>query len=181
MQKLLLLSFCFFSFLSTNAQDQASVEDGIFSVNILTPGLEYEFGLTRSTTLDLRLGTGFAYRKSSFGEGYEGFGIYPIFNGQYRYYYNLEKRLEKDKNIANNSANYIALSGVVQFGKPIIGDLENNEDYFGVIGPVWGLQRYYNGGFKLDLNLGAGYGFNESGDSFFSPIIGIRLGWRLSN
>ena len=100
---------------------------------------------------------------------------------QYRYYYNLEKRLQKEKNIGNNSANYIALSGAVQIGKPIIGDLEYNEGYFGVIGPVWGLQRYYGSGFKLDLNLGAGYGFNESGSSFFSPIIGLRLGWRLSN
>ena len=178
MKQLLLLSFCFFTFLSINAQNQPSVEDGLFSVNILTPGLEYEFGLTNSTTLDLRAGSGFAYRKGMLGEG---FGVYPIFNVQYRHYYNLKKRLEKGKNISNNSGNYIALSGTIQAGKPIIGDLEYNEGYFGVIGPVWGLQRYYGAGFKLDLNLGGGYGFKESGSSFFSPIIGIRLGWRISN
>jgi hypothetical protein len=178
MKKLILLSFCFCSFLSINAQDQPSVEDGLFSVNILTPGLEYEYGLTNSTTLDLRVGSGFAYRKGVFGEG---FGVYPIFNVQYRHYYNLKKRLDKGKNISNNSANYIALSGTIQAGKPIIGNLEYNEGYFGVIGPVWGLQRYYGAGFKLDLNLGGGYGFNESGSSFFSPIIGLRLGWRISN
>lgn len=178
MKKLLLLSFCFFTFSSINAQNQPSVEDGLFSVNILTPGLEYEYGLTNSTTLDLSVGSGFAYRKGTFGEG---FGVYPVFGVQYRYYYNLNKRLEKGKNISNNSGNYIALSGTVQGGKPIIGDLEFTEGYFGVIGPVWGLQRYYGAGFKLDLNLGAGYGFNESGGSFFSPIIGLKLGWRLSN
>jgi len=178
MKKLILLSFCFCSFLSINAQDQPSVEDGLFSVNILTPGLEYEIGLTNSTTLDLRAGSGFAYRKGVFEEG---FGVYPIFNLQYRHYYNLKKRLDKGKNISNNSANYIALSGAIQAGKPIIGNLEYNEGYFGVIGPVWGLQRYYGAGFKLDLNLGGGYGFNESGSSFFSPIIGLRLGWRISN
>jgi len=178
MKKLILLSFCFCSFLSINAQDQTSVEDGLFSVNFLTPGLEYEYGLTNSTTLDLRAGSGFAYRKGVFGEG---FGVYPIFSLQSRLYYNLKKRLDKGKNISNNSANYIALSGTVQAGKPIIGNLEYNEGYFGVIGPVWGLQRYYGAGFKLDLNLGGGYGFNESGSSFFSPIIGLRLGWRISN
>lgn len=178
MKKLLLLAFCLFSFSSINAQDKASVEDGLFSVNILTPGLEYEYGLTNTTTLDLRAGSGIAFGTGSSGNF---FGIFPVFFTQYRYYYNLEKRLEKDKNIANNSANYIALSGSLQSGKPIIGNIEYTADYFGVIGPVWGLQRYYNGGFKLDLNLGAGYGFNESGDSFFSPIIGIRLGWLLSN
>ena len=178
MKKLILLSFCFCSFLFINAQEQPSVEDGLFSANILTPGLEYEYGLTKSSTLDLRAGSGFAYRKGTFEEG---FGVYPIFNVQYRHYYNLKKRLEKGKNISNNSGNYIALSGTVQAGKPIIGDLEYNEGYFGVIGPVWGLQRYYGAGFKLDLNLGGGYGFNESGSSFFSPIIGLRLGWRISN
>lgn len=181
MKRLLLLSFCLFSFSVINAQDQASVEDGLLSINILTPGLEYEYGLTNSTTLDLRAGAGFAYRKTSFGEGYEGFGVYPIFNVQYRYYYNLQKRLDKGKNISNNSANYIALSGGLQSGKPVIGNLEYNEAYFGSIGPVWGLQRYYGSGFKLDLNIGPGYGFNQSGDSFFSLLIGFRLGWRLSN
>jgi len=178
MKKLILLSFCFCSFLFINAQEQPSVEDGLFSANILTPGLEYEYGLTKSSTLDLRAGSGFAYRKGVFGEG---FGVYPIFNVQYRHYYNLKKRLDKGKNISNNSANYVALSGTIQVGKPIIGNLEYNEGYFGVFGPVWGLQRYYGAGFKLDLNLGGGYGFNESGSSFFSPIIGLRLGWRISN
>ena len=178
MKKFLLISFCFFTFSSINAQNQPSVEDGLFSVNILTPGLEYELGLTSSTTLDLRVGSGFAYRKGTFGEG---FGVFPVFNVQYRHYYNLEKRLEKGKNISDNSGNYIALSGAVQSGKPIIGDLEYTEGYFGVIGPVWGLQRYYGSGFKLDLNLGGGYAFNESGGSFFSPIIGIKLGWRISS
>jgi hypothetical protein len=159
-----------------SSQDRASVEKGLLSVNILTPGLEYELGTSSNTTLDLRVGSGLAYRKGMFEEG---FGIYPTFNLQYRYYYNLNKRMEKGKNISNNSANYIALSGSIQSGKPIIGDLEFNEGYFGAVGPVWGLQRYYGAGFKLDLNLGAGYSFNESGGSFFSPIIGLRLGWLL--
>lgn len=42
-----------------------------------------------------------------------------------------------------------------------------------------GLQRYNGAGFKLDINLGGGYGFNESGSSFFSPMISFRLGWRV--
>ena len=178
MKKLLLLSFCLFSFLSSNAQDQASVKDGLLSVNILTPGLEYEFGLSNSTTLDLRAGSGIAFGTGSSGDF---FGIFPVFSAQYRYYYNFKNRIEKNKTVKNNSANYIALSGNLQSGKPIIGNIEYTADYFGVVGPVWGLQRYYGSGFKLDLNLGAGYGFDELGDSYFSPIIGIRLGWLLSN
>lgn len=179
MIKILLFSFCFFSFLSITAQDQTLVEDGLFSVNILLPGLEYERGLSNESTLDLRAGTGFGLTGGS-GRDTQ-YGIFLNAHTQYRYYYNFEKRLEKGKNIANNSANYLALNASFDFGDPIIGDYPYSLDYGGVLGPVWGLQRYYGSGFKLDLNLGAGYGFNESGGSFFSPIIGIRLGWLLSN
>jgi hypothetical protein len=48
-----------------------------------------------------------------------------------------------------------------------------------VFGPSWGLQRYYKSGFKLDLNVGAGYGFSEF-DSTFAFILGMRLGWLIS-
>ncbi|MBZ9728503.1 DUF3575 domain-containing protein [Salegentibacter sp. JZCK2] len=178
-EKLLLFSFYLVSFFSINAQESASVEDGLLSINILTPGMEYEYGLTNSTTLDLRAGSS----AFAFGAGSSGkfFAIFPVFAAQYRYYYNFANRIQKDKPVKNNSANYVALSTGLQSGKPIIGNIEYSADYFGVVGPVWGLQRYYGSGFKLDLNLGAGYGFDELGDSFFSPIIGIRLGWLLSN
>ena len=175
MKKLLLLAFGLFCF-SLSAQKIAKVEDNLLSINILTPGLEYEIGVSDASTVDLRAGTGFAYHKNWYTEG---FGIYPIFNLQYRYYYNLAKRLEKEKRIGHNSANYVALSGLVQSGKPVIGDLEYTADYFGVIGPVWGLQRYYGSGFKLDLNLGLGYGFNDHDSSYLSSLISIRLGWLL--
>lgn len=176
MKHFLFVGLLFFSLFSLYAQQQTGVEKGLLSVNILTPGLEYELGLTNTTTLDFRVGTGFAYQKNMFDEGY---GIYPIFGAQYRYYYNFKKRSEKGKNTASNNANYLALSSAIQSGRPIIGELEYYDDYFGVIGPVWGLQRYYGSGFKLDLNLGAGYSFNNSGESYFSPIIAFRLGWRI--
>ena len=71
MKYILFLSFSFYTLFAVNAQQQTGVEKRLFSANILTPGLEYEVGLTNTTTLDLRLGTGFAYRKGSFGEGLE--------------------------------------------------------------------------------------------------------------
>jgi hypothetical protein len=179
MKKLLLLSLCLFSFLFINAQDQPTVEDGLLSVNFLLPGLEYETALFDETTLDFRVGAGFGLSGGSDRD--TEYGIFLNAHTQYRYYYNFNKRLEKNKNIANNSANYIALNASVGLGEPIIGDLQVSPNLSGVIGPVWGLQRYYNSGFKLDLNLGAGYGFNDLGESFLSPIIGIRLGWLLSN
>lgn len=176
MKKLLFVVLVLIGF-SANAQSQTNVEKKLYSVNFLLPGLEYEMGLSNNTTLDLRAGTGFGISGGSNRD--TEFGIFLNAHTQYRYYYNFNKRLRKDKNIDNNSANYIALNGSIDFGDPIIGDLQLSSDYGGVIGPVWGLQRYYRSGFKLDLNLGAGYGFNNLGGSYFSPIIGLRLGWKL--
>lgn len=126
------------------------------------------------------MGTGFALVS---GDAYGGteFGIFPTFTAQYRNYYNLEKRLSKNKNVSNNSGNYIALHSAIYGGKPIIGDLESTANYAVAVGPVWGLHRVYGGGFKLNLNLGLGYGFNDQGDSAFGPLIGFQLGWLISN
>ena len=108
------------------------------------------------------------------------YGVLPAFQSSYRYYYNLNKRLEKGKKVSENSGNYIAAIGTIQSGKPIVGDYTLNNDYSVLIGPAWGLQRVYNSGFKLNLNLGAGYGFNDVGGSYFSPFIAIHLGWLIA-
>ncbi|WP_109299902.1 DUF3575 domain-containing protein [Aquimarina sp. AU474] len=150
------------------------VEDHMFKANLLlTPGLEYEVGVSKNATLDFRLGTGLAYVKSN---NTEDFGVFLTFEGAYRYYFNFEKRARQGKNTSGNSGDYIALTTFLATGDPIIGDLELATDYIGHVGPVWGFQRTYDSGFNLGLELGVGYTFNEN-DSFVAPIVGFRLGW----
>lgn len=170
------LLLLFFGVFNLNAQTAPEVANDLISINVLTPGLEYETGITDNSTLDFRFGLGFALVGGELRGGTD-FGIFPNFSAQYRRYYNLAKRLEKGKNISRNSGNYLALHSSIYSGKPIFGDLEFESDYSVEVGPVWGLQRVYGKGFKLDLNLGAGFGFNEIGDTYISPLIGFRLGW----
>ncbi|TVZ25732.1 hypothetical protein JM83_0661 [Gillisia sp. Hel_I_86] len=169
----LLLSLCI------QAQDQKSpeVSNKVFSVNFLTPGLELESKLSEKTTIDLNLTTGFALTGGSNRD--TEFGIFPTFESQYRFYYNLEKRMKKGKNIENNSGNYVGAMASIRSGKPIIGDIEFEDDFAVFLGPVWGLQRYYGSGFKLNLNLGAGYVFDNADNSYVSLLVGLRLGWKL--
>lgn len=171
---LLLLSFNSFS------QNSTGVSKNQFSINFLMPALELETRLTNNSTIDLYLGTGYALVS---GDAYGGteFGFFPTFTAQYRNYYNLEKRLSKNRNISNNNGNYLAFHSAIFGGNPIIGELESTANYAIEVGPVWGLQRVYNGGFKLNLNLGLGYGFNDQGDSAFGPLVGFQLGWLISN
>ncbi len=154
--------------------NRKSVEKQMFKINLLiTPGLEYEVGIAKNSTIDLRLGTGFAYR-NTFGN--KKYGIFLTSELAYRYYYNFEKRKRKGKNTSKNSANYIAVTSAFTLGDPLIGEIETNVDYAGLVGPVWGFQRTYGAGFNLGLELGIGYRFDNL-DSDLSPIINFRLGW----
>ncbi|WP_029036450.1 hypothetical protein [Salinimicrobium xinjiangense] len=153
---------------------QAPQTNSQLSVNLLIPSLEYEMSMGKKTTLDLNLGTGFAYRSTNNDSGY---AVFPTFHAQYRFYYNLDKRLEKGKKISENSGNYFTALAEITSGNPIFGDLKSQADYAVFIGPAWGLQRVYNSGFKLNINLGGGIGFNDLGDSYFSPFVGLQLGW----
>ncbi|WP_189604930.1 hypothetical protein [Salinimicrobium marinum] len=178
MKNLLLLLVFLLSF-SISAQHNPGKTQNQFSVSFLLPGLEYETVLSDKTTIDFRVGTGFTFAMGkSIGTQ---FGIYPNFHTQYRYYYNFEKRADKGKNTSNNSGNYFALNGGLYGGKPLIGEIEYNMNYGAEIGPVWGIQRVYKSGFKLDLHLGLGYSFNDLGNSGFSSLISFRLGWLLFN
>ena len=160
---------------SASAQDNARLTQNQWSATFLLPGVEYETAVSRNSTISLRLGTGFGYTSGMYRE--TEFGIFLNLRGQYRYFYNFQKRLEKEKKISNNSGNYLGLHSAFSSGNPIIGELETVVNYSGQVGPVWGLQRVYNSGFKLNLFLGAGYAFNDIGGSGISPILGFSLGW----
>ncbi|WP_159090677.1 hypothetical protein [Aquimarina aquimarini] len=158
-----------------NAQDMNyHVESHLFKVNLLlTPGIEYEVGLTKNTTADFRIGTGLRYVRTTRDRDY---GIFLTFEGAYRYYYNFEKRLRKGKNTTRNSANYLAMTTYFAHTEPIIGNLDTNIDFVGQVGPVWGFQRTYRYGLNLGLELGLGYDFSDT-DKSIVPIFNFRLGW----
>lgn len=177
MKKVLLFLTVILFNVNSFGQENSQQTNNQFSFNLLTPSLEWEVKTGQTSTIDLQLGMGFGYSKSG---SESDFGFFPEFQSEYRYYYNLNKRSEKGKKVSENSGNYIAAVGNIRSGNSIFGDLDLNEDYAILLGPAWGLQRTYNSGFKLNLELGAGYGFNDLGDSYFSPFIGIQLGWLIA-
>jgi len=174
MKKTLALIFLMGTFIGFAQNGSTGVKDQMFKINLLTPGIEYEIGLTSKTSVNLGLGTGFAITGGSDRD--TEFGVYPIFNGSYRYYYNFDRRVRKNKRTDFNSANYFALTSSITSGDPIIGGLRINTDYSATVGPVWGFQRTYGSKLNINLELGVGYGFDNQ-DSFVTPIVGFSLGW----
>ncbi|WP_396632040.1 hypothetical protein [Maribacter sp. R86514] len=174
MKKITFLSVILLSAFYANAQSRKLVEDGLFKINLLAPGVSYELGVADKTTLNLEAFLGFALNGGSDRE--TSFGLYPGLEADVRQYVNFNRRLQKGKNISGNTGNYVAFLNQLQFGTPIIGDLGYASDYFYNAAIVYGMQRTYEKGFYWGLAFGP----SIFSDEFYVDagiLIDIRLGW----
>ncbi len=156
------------------AQSGKNVAPQLFKVNALAPGVSYELGVGRNTTLDFGLFFGFAARGGSDRD--TEFGLFPSFTGELRYFTNMERRKSKRKYIAGNSGNYIALANQFQSGNSLIGNLDFNSNYYYNLGVVYGIQRTRKKGFYWGISFGPGL-FKDEFDTDFGLMLNARLGW----
>ncbi|MDO6470267.1 hypothetical protein [Maribacter sp. 1_MG-2023] len=174
MKKITFLSIILMSVFYANAQSDKLVEDGLFKANLLAPGVSYELGIGSKTTLNLEAFLGFALNGGSDRE--TNFGLYPGLEADVRQYINFDRRLSKGKNISGNTGNYISFLNQLQFGTPVIGNLEYASDYFYNTALVYGLQRTYKKGFYFGLAFGPGI-FVDEFNTDVGILIDARLGW----
>ena len=174
MKKVIFLLVILLSAFYVNAQSGKLVEDGLFKINALAPGVSYELGVGSKTTLNLEGFLGFALN-GGFGRDTD-FGLFPGLAAEVRQYINFDRRLRKGKNISGNTGNYISFLNQMQFGTPIIGNLEYASDYYYNIVLAYGLQRTYKKGFYFGLAFGPGIFVNEF-DANTGVLIDARLGW----
>lgn len=156
------------------AQPNNNVSPQLFKINALAPGVSYEVGIAKNTTLNFDAVFGFAARGGS-GRDTE-FGLFPGINGEIRYFTNMERRKTKGKNIGGDSGNYLALSNQLQSGNPIIGSLANGSSYYYNIAALYGIQRTREKGFYWGVSFGPGV-FNNEFDTEFGLLVNLRLGW----
>lgn len=154
------------------AQSDKNVEGSQLQLSLPLPSILYELGVGKNSTTSLEAITGFGLRGCT--DCKINFGVYPILRGQYRYYYNMERRLKKGKNITGNSGNYIAALVAYQNGSPIIGNL-NTTTVLGV-GPVYGIQRTYKRGFFYRLEGGIAF-VQDDFDEGVGLVLAARVGW----
>lgn len=161
------------------AQDSIKVSSNMFKLNILRTGLAYEKSVSKLSTINLDANFTPFFKKENSGIGSPKFFL--NFNGHYRYYYNLEKRLKKGKNISGNSGNYLALGSSYYFKSLDESRAVSFNDGFST-SAVWGLQRTYKSGINININTGIGYNFNKQTiNSKIKPIINFTIGWVIFN
>lgn len=173
----IILSFLYNGY---SQQTDNSVNKHLLKGNLLFfPSLVYELGVTKSSAFKAEIGTSLTLFER-FNE--TKIGVFPKLETQYKFYYNLNKRADKNRLINGNSANFIALVGIYQGEEDLIGDSERVSKFL-FLGPAWGLQRTYKSGFSFLVELGFGYdfGYKEGNDNNGRPfpIIGLELGWIL--
>jgi hypothetical protein len=154
--------FCFlFIFIQffVKAQDK-KITEPVLTGTFLPPGVAYEIPVGQRTTIKFRaaLEAGFSYGNGTIVGPRYSFSFIPTLIGEYRYYYNIEKRMKANKNSRYNSASYFAAAakyGISYTTHHIEGGsifkTTTKEPNAGI---VWGLQRNYRNRFSLDFNIG---------------------------
>lgn len=101
---------------------------------------------------------------------------HPNFRLEPRYYYNLEKRLEKGSDISNNAGNFWALAvnyrpDAVLFSK----DKSGLESYSFV--PKWGIRRNISQHFNYETAIGFGFRHETNYGNFGEIDLHLRIGY----
>lgn len=141
------------------AQD-VSVEKSIFGIQTGLVGVwvNNEFKLSNQFTFRSEIGLELgAIRNSSNGIEKTTYVMAPVVSVEPRWYYNLEKRNAKGKNIKNNSGNLFSIKANYN---PDLFLITNNKNLNVVnqlaIVPEWGIRRVYGKHFSFETGFGLG-------------------------
>ncbi|MFS4417237.1 hypothetical protein [Maribacter sp. 2307ULW6-5] len=178
MTKTTCLFLCISSFFIAQLQAQRISEKGVGIVNLerhqftFGSGFRYEIGLFRNVSAS----TSMAPALGAYGEGYT-FGL--AWNIRMRYYHNFQERLDMNKNVVGNSANYLgpartAFFGSLQASQNLWVDSDFNAEFFG---GVYGIQRTYRSGFNFNAEVGVGYFRGDGIPDGYGGLFSFMVGW----
>lgn len=180
MKKTILLLFAFMFIQKSIAQDTiASVEKSNFGIQTGLIGLWgfNEYKLSNPISLRSEIGV-----QLGFSTGYDKTytTIFPSLSIEPRWYYNLNKRLRKGKNIKKNSGNYFSIYSIYNSNQTLYSSNENI-DYvskFAIL-PKWGIKRTYNNHLTFETNFGLGPNFYPKDFNGKRQDVYVDLGLRI--
>ncbi|MBP4143238.1 hypothetical protein J3S90_15665 [Flavobacterium sp. P4023] len=170
-------------FFAGNAQT-ASVEKSTYGIQtgLLGIWIHNEMRLTNQIALRTELGM----NAGIFGGDFypqTGFLMTPVITVEPRWYYNLENRQSKSKNISGNSGNFVSLQTSYHPNWFVISNYDNLKTFnLLTIIPTWGIKRNVGEHFTYETAIGIGYGhqFREAyGDlEGVTANLHLRIGYR---
>ena len=158
----------FINNLSAQVEDAKFVSNQIFKVNFLLPGLSYEKGIGKSSTLYLSpYLNGIITDQNDYVDKQSRLLITPCFNVAYRNYYNIRHRAQIGKPTSLNNADYITPVYILRYTKTAP---DSEYEFLHQFGLAYGIQRNWRSGWGIDLNGGMKYTFNGDHINYYSPL-----------
>jgi len=170
----------------TNAQN-ASVEKSTYGIQTGLLGIwaHREVKLTNQIALRQEIGMDAGFWGGSFYPK-NGYLMTPVITLEPRWYYNLNKRISKSRNIRGNSGNFLSFKTSYNPNWFVISNYDNIQiaDQISII-PTWGIKRNIGNHFTYETGIGIGYryifaksaGYLEN-QSETALNLHLRLGYR---
>ena len=171
------------SILGFNANAQQNKGDNLDNFGKIELGFHglsfaYELPITNKFVWENAVGAGMGMSADNNSATYSLDVVRPVpfIKSKLKFVYNINKRIEKEKNIRNNAGNYIALQTKYSFGRA--NHNTNNRSMLTEL--HWGIQRNLGGNFLFNTHVGLGYlGDFNSNNGAVSPTIGVSFGYRI--
>jgi len=160
----LTLMFFGISIIIKSQTQDVSVEKSNYGIQIGVLGVwgYNESKLSNQIVLRSELGLDSGFFGGSFYPK-SGYIITPVIILEPKWYYNLEKRVSKSKNISGNSGNFISLKISYNPDWFVISNYDNLRVINQVsIIPTWGIRRNMGNHFNYEAGVGLGYIFTKS-------------------
>ncbi len=106
----------------------------------------------------------------------------PVITIEPRFYYNLERRQAKSKNIAGNSGDFFSIKSTLFPGMVLFSNHDAEAIRQLSILPSWGIRRHFAGRFNIEFGLGLGFIINLDPESDASRAgaggeLNLRVGY----
>lgn len=159
-QNIIVISVFLFCIFNVNAQEVKVVESTqsfwkVSYFNLTNALVGYEMKVLPSVSLSIEGGGGIL---CEFSDAYgNSFAVAPLLKSNINYYYNLNKRIQKNKKTSYNSANFLTLGTSIvptlsYIGKENVMICKNN-----IVYGAWGLRRcFYDEKLTFQTELGIG-------------------------
>lgn len=186
MKKIFLtLILCGFTIIAKSQTTSVEKSTNGIQIGVLGIWLHNERKLSEQIALRTELGLDSGIFGGSIYDG-TGFLMTPVITLEPRWYYNLEKRVSKSRNITGNGGNFISIKTSYNPDWFVISNYENLKVVSQVsIIPTWGIKRNIGNHFTYETGIGIGYryifaknaGYLEN-ESEGAINLHLRIGYR---
>ena len=181
--KILTIILCGFTFIAKS--QNASVEESTYGIQtgILGVWFHNETKLSKQIALRSELGLDSGIFGGSFYDKV-GFLMTPVITLEPRWYYNLDKRVSKSRNIVGNSGNFVSIKTSYNPDWFVISNYDNLRvvNQISII-PTWGIKRNMGNHFTYETGIGYRYSFAKNAgylknEGEVALNLHLRIGYR---